>query len=81
MLYQPWSDLTHGNAASFAEQVRRDSQGIYFAFAPPTESATALKAGFQSFIESFELLNSHLQLQKGLDISNFRQQYVAALQT
>ncbi len=81
-VYSNMSDLTHWDIASFAGRIRRGSQGVYFLEdSSRTESATALAVGYQSLLQSLELFDSHLRLQKGQGISDLKQQYIATLQT
>ena len=81
-VYSYMSDLTHWDIASFAGRIRRGSQVVCFLEdSSRTESATALAVGYQSLLQSIELLDSHLRLKKGQGISDLKQQYIATLQT
>ena len=81
-VYSNMSDLTHWDIASFAGRIRRGSQVVCFLEdSSRTESATALAVGYQSLLQSIELLDSHLRLKKGQGISDLKQQYIATLQT
>ena len=74
------SELTHWGVATFARQIRRSPESVYyFKSASSTEGAIALAIGFQSLLQSLELLDSYLQLQKGQEIGNLKQLYIAAL--
>ena len=81
-VYSNMSDLTLWDIASFAGRIRRGSQVVCFLEdSSRTESAIALAVGCQSLLQSLELFDSHLRLQKGQGISDLKQQYIATLQT
>ena len=78
-IYRNLSGLTHWDVASLAGGIRRDSTGVCYSGSSPDSSAAALTVGFQSLVQSLELLDGHLQLGKGQEISDLKQQYIRAL--
>lgn len=77
-IYRNLSGLTHWDVASFAGLIRRDSTGVRYSGSSPDSSAVALAVGFQSLVLSLELLDGHLQLRRGQEISDLKQQYIRA---
>lgn len=76
-VYKPVSKWTHWGVGSIGGIIRRDAQGVRYSFqSSPADAATALAVAFQALLQSFELLNQHLQLIKASDVEDLRVHYI-----
>jgi hypothetical protein len=75
-IYSTYSDWHHWGISTMAETISLSGDTVCYRSSSASRYAMALATGFQCLIETVELVNQHLALEKELQIAEIRDDYL-----
>lgn len=75
-IYRGMSELIHWSPRGLGTAITRNGQGVTYSGVSPENAATALAVGFQALLQSFEILDEHLQLGEMQRLNQLRERYI-----
>ena len=75
-LYAPFSDWHHWNVSGIGYAIRRDELQVFYSTHSIQDAATALATGFQCLMQTAEVVNDYLEMEKETALADLKNEYI-----